>query len=153
MSDSSMNSAGTISERYDGRALHVGDMVAAVRYPVTLATLVRYAGASGDFNPIHWNERSAQAAGLPSVIAHGMFTMAQAGRAVTDWIGDPGAVTEFAVRFSTPVAVPDDDHGTCIDVTVSVAELLADDLVRVSIEARSGDSEVLGNAYAIVQLS
>lgn len=145
--------AGATGQQYDGRALHVGDVVASVRYPVTLATLVRYAGASGDFNPIHWNERSAKAAGLPSVIAHGMFTMSQAGRAVTDWIGDPGAVTEFAVRFSKPVTVPDDDHGAFLDVSVTVAEVLADNLVRVTIEARSGDAEVLGNAFALVRLS
>ena len=139
-------------QRYDGHALQVGEVVASVRYPVTLANLVMYAGASGDFNPIHWNERSALAAGLPSVIAHGMFTMAQAGRAVTDWIGDPGAVTEYAVRFSRPVAVPDDDTGTVIEVEVQVSEVLADDLVRVAITARSGSADVLGNASAVVRL-
>ncbi len=139
-------------QRYDGHALQVGEVVASVRYPVTLANLVMYAGASGDFNPIHWNERSALAAGLPSVIAHGMFTMAQAGRAVTDWIGDPGAVTEYAVRFSRPVAVPDDDKGTVIEVEVQVSEVLADELVRVAITARSGGADVLGNASAVVRL-
>lgn len=139
-------------QRYDGHPLQVGEVVASVRYPVTLANLVMYAGASGDFNPIHWNERSALAAGLPSVIAHGMFTMAQAGRAVTDWIGDPGAVTEYAVRFSRPVAVPDDDKGTVIEVEVQVSEVLADDLVRVAITARSGGADVLGNASAVVRL-
>lgn len=139
-------------QRYDGHPLQVGEVVASVRYPVTLANLVMYAGASGDFNPIHWNERSALAAGLPSVIAHGMFTMAQAGRAVTDWIGDPGAVTEYAVRFSRPVAVPDDDTGTVVEVEVQVSEVLADDLVRVAITARSGGADVLGNASAVVRL-
>ena len=73
--------------------------------------LVMYAGASGDFNPIHWNERFAQAVGLPDVIAHGMLTMASAGRVVTDWVGDPGAVVEYGVRFTRPVVVPDDDRG------------------------------------------
>ena len=77
------------------------------QYQVTRRDLVRYAGASGDFNVIHWNERIAKAVGLPDVIAHGMFTMAQAGRFVTEWAGDPGAVTEFSVRFSAPVVVPD----------------------------------------------
>lgn len=149
---SSTVSGGSHIERYDGRALHVGEVVAAVSYPVTLANLVMYAGASGDFNPIHWNERSAVAAGLPSVIAHGMFTMAQAGRAVTDWIGDPGAMSEFAVRFSKPVAVPDDDRGTSIEVEVRVAEVLADGRVRLAIDARSGDAQVLGNASAVVRL-
>ena len=75
------------------------------------ADLVRYAGASGDFNVIHWNERVATSVGLPDVIAHGMFTMALAGRVVTDWVGDPGAVLEYGVRFTRPVPVPDDDAG------------------------------------------
>ncbi len=71
---------------------------------------MQYAGASGDFNPIHWNERFAREVGLPDVIAHGMFTMAEAIRVVTDWAGDPpGAVVEYGVRFTKPVVVPDDD--------------------------------------------
>ena len=77
-------------------------------YPVTRLSLVKYCGASGDFNVIHWNERIAKSVGLPDVIAHGMFTMAQAARYVTDWTGDPGSMTEFGVRFSAPVVVPDD---------------------------------------------
>ena len=77
------------------------------RYRITRADLVRYAGASGDFNPIHWNERVATSVGLPNVIAHGMFTMATAVRVVTDWTGDPGSVVEYGVRFTRPVAVPD----------------------------------------------
>ena len=81
------------------------------RYRVTRADLVRYAGASGDFNPIHWSDRVATAVGLPGVIAHGMFTMALAGRAVAGWAGDPAAVVEYGVRFTKPVVVPDDDTG------------------------------------------
>lgn len=76
---------------------------------MTRATLVQYAGASGDFNPIHWNEKFAVEVGLPDVIAHGMFTMAEAIRVVTDWAGDPGAVVEYGVRFTKPVVVPNDD--------------------------------------------
>ena len=76
-----------------------------------------YAGASGDFNPIHWNERFAKAVGLPDVIAHGMLTMASAGRIVTDWVGDPGAVIEYGVRFTRPVVVPDDDRGAAVEIT------------------------------------
>ena len=83
----------------------------AQTFQVTRADLVRYAGASGDFNPIHWSDRVATGVGLPGVIAHGMFTMALAGRAVTGWAGDPGAVVEFGVRFTRPVVVPDDDEG------------------------------------------
>ena len=74
--------------------LAVGTQLPEQVYRVTRADLVRYAGASGDFNPIHWNERVATSVGLPGVIAHGMFTMAIAGRAVTDWTGDPGALLE-----------------------------------------------------------
>ena len=77
---------------YDGLA--AGTELPAVTYPVTRLSLVKYCGASGDFNPIHWNERVARSVGLPDVIAHGMFTMAQAGRFVTDWAGPGATVTE-----------------------------------------------------------
>ena len=78
---------------------------------VTRADLLRYAGASGDFNVIHWNERVAREVGLPGVIAHGMLTAGTAVRAVTRWVGDPGAVVDYQVRFSRPVVVPDDGSG------------------------------------------
>lgn len=90
--------------------VEVGTELPAQTFPVTRATLVRYAGASGDFNPIHWNEKFAKEVGLPDVIAHGMFTMAEAIRVVTDWLGDPGAVVEYGVRFTKPVVVPNDDQ-------------------------------------------
>src|SRR5262252_5564281 len=95
----------------------VGAELLAVSYPVNRLSLVKYCGASGDFNVIHWNERIARSVGLPNVIAHGMFTMAQAGRYVTDWAGDAGAVVEFAVRFSAMVVVPDDDTGAAIEMS------------------------------------
>lgn len=138
--------------RYDGGPLSVGEVVAESRYPVQRINLVMYAGASGDFNPIHWNERMATAVGLPSVIAHGMFTMAEAARAVTDWLGDATLVDSLAVRFTSPVVVPDDDRGARVSVQVSVAELLSDGRVRLDIEARDGDVAVLGQAAAIVRL-
>ena len=94
---------------------------------MTRATLVRYAGASGDFNPIHWNEKFAKEVGLPDVIAHGMFTMAEAIRVVTDWVGDPGAVVEYGVRFTKPVVVPNDEKGALIEVSAKVAAKLDDD--------------------------
>ncbi|MFD7891140.1 MaoC family dehydratase, partial [Streptomyces albidoflavus] len=90
--------------------VEVGTELPAQSFPVTRATLVRYAGASGDFNPIHWNERFAKEVGLPDVIAHGMFTMAEAIRVVTDWTGDPGAVVDYGVRFTKPGGVPDHHH-------------------------------------------
>ena len=86
-------------------------------YPVTRLSLIKYCGASGDFNVIHWNERVARSVGLPDVIAHGMFTMAEAGRYVTDWAGPQAMVPEFGVRFSSPVVVPDDDTGAEIKVS------------------------------------
>ena len=97
-------------------------------YQVTRLDLVKYAGASGDFNIIHWNERVARAVGLPNVIAHGMYTMAEAGRFVTEWAGgDPGAVTDFGVRFSAMVPVPDDDErARTIEFSGKVLEKLAE---------------------------
>jgi acyl dehydratase len=130
-----------------------GTEIPALQYQVTRGNLVRYAGASGDFNVIHWNERVAKSVGLPNVIAHGMLTMALAGRFVTEWAGDPGAVTEFGVRFSSPVVVPDDDKGATIEVAGTVTEKLADQAVRVELTARSEGAKVLTRAYAVVRLA
>jgi acyl dehydratase len=121
-------------------------------YRATRLDLVKYAGASGDFNVIHWNDRLARAVGLPGVIAHGMYTMAQAGRFVTDWAGDPGAVTEFGVRFSAMVPVPDDDEGATIEVSGTVAEKLGDNKVAVDLTARADGNKVLSRARAVVRL-
>ena len=132
--------------------VEVGQVLPTRSFPVTRADLVRYAGASGDFNPIHWNERFALGVGLPDVIAHGMFTMATAARAVTDWIGDPGAVVEYGVRFTKPVVVPDDDTGALLVVDAVVGEKRDDNLVRVDVSARSGDDKVLGMARMVVRL-
>jgi acyl dehydratase len=122
-------------------------------YHATRLDLIRYAGASGDFNVIHWSDRLATKAGLPGVIAHGMYTMAQAGRYVTELAGDdPGAVTEFSVRFSAMVTVPDDDHGATIDVTGTVAEQLDGNRVAIDITARQDGTKVLTRARAIVKL-
>ena len=123
------------------------------QYQVTRRDLVRYAGASGDFNVIHWNERIARSVGLPNVIAHGMFTMAQAARYVTDWAGDPGAMTEFGVRFSSPVVVPDDDQGATVEVTGIVTERLDGQRVAVDVTARSAGTKVLTRARAVVRLA
>src|SRR5690349_24131962 len=97
--------------------VRVGDELPAQSFPLTRLSLVRYAGASGDFNVIHWNERVAKSVGLPNVIAHGMLTMATAGRVVTDWVGDPGKVVSYGVRFSRPVVVEDDDQGATVTVS------------------------------------
>ena len=139
-----------MSPTYDDVA--VGDALPALTVTIRRVDLVRYAGASGDFNVIHWNERIATSVGLPDVIAHGMLTMAQAVRVVTDWVGDPGAVVEYGVRFTKPVVVPDDDTGATLDVSAVVAAKLDDSLVRVDITAMSGGARVLGKAQAVVRL-
>jgi acyl dehydratase len=122
------------------------------QYQVTRLDLVRYAGASGDFNVIHWNERIARSVGLPDVIAHGMLTMALAGRFLTEWAGDPGAVAEFGVRFSAPVVVPDDDEGATVEVAGTVTEKLEGNRVAVDVTARSDGTKVLTRARAVVRL-
>ncbi|MGW7068624.1 MaoC family dehydratase [Streptomyces sp. NPDC054855] len=134
-------------------SVEVGTELPPQSFPVTRATLVRYAGASGDFNPIHWNEKFAVEVGLPDVIAHGMFTMAEAIRVVTDWVGDPAAVVEYGVRFTKPVVVPNDDKGALIEVSAKVAVKLDDSRVRVDLVAMSADQKVLGMSRAVVQLA
>jgi acyl dehydratase len=122
-------------------------------FRVTRADLVRYAGASGDFNPIHWNERVATGVGLPGVIAHGMLTMGLAARAVTAWTGDPGALVEYTVRFGRPVVVPDDDEGAEVTVRGRVAALLEGNRARVDLTVTSAGEKVLSLARAVVALT
>ncbi|MFE4367358.1 MaoC family dehydratase [Streptomyces sp. NPDC056835] len=133
--------------------VEIGTELPARGFPLTRATLVRYAGASGDFNPIHWNEKFAKEVGLPDVIAHGMFTMAEAIQVVTDWVGDPGAVVEYGVRFTKPVVVPNDDQGALIEVSAKVAAKLEDNKVRVDLTAMSAGQKVLGMSRAVVRLA
>ena len=133
--------------------LAVGDHLPDVSFPITRSSLVRYAGASGDFNPIHWNPRVAAEVGLPDVIAHGMLTMATACRAVTDWAGDPAAVIEYSVRFTRPVTVPDDADGATLAVTAVIGELdPAARTARVDLTVRAAGVTVLGKARALVRL-
>ncbi|WDP97778.1 MaoC family dehydratase [Micromonospora chalcea] len=120
-------------------------------YRVTRADLVRYAGASGDFNRIHWSDRVATDVGLPGVIAHGMFTMALVGRAVTGWAGAPDAVVDFGVRFTRPVVVPDTDEGTEIEVSAVVKEVTEDGLARLDITATCQGEKVLSQARALIR--
>jgi acyl dehydratase len=141
----------TQRQSYDQAA--PGTELAPRQYQVTRRDLVRYAGASGDFNVIHWNERVAKSVGLPNVIAHGMLTMALAGRFLTEWAGDPGAITEFGVRFSAPVVVPDDDKGATVEIGGTVAERLDGNQVAVDVTARSDGAKVLSRARAVVRLA
>jgi len=132
--------------------VQVGDALPEVRQSVSRADLIRYAGASGDFNVIHWNERVAKAVGLPDVIAQGMLTMAQAARAVTQWTGDPGAVESYSVRFSRPVVVPDDDAGAELTVSGVVEDKLEGSRVVVVLTATAAGAKVLSAAKAVVRL-
>ena len=104
----------------------VGAQLPVHEFTVTRADLVRYAGASGDRNPIHWSDRVATSVGLPGVIAHGMYTMALAARALDDWAGGPGRVRELGCKFTKPVVVPDDDTGTVVRVAGTVKAVEGD---------------------------
>jgi acyl dehydratase len=119
-------------------------------FRITRADLVRYAGASGDFNPIHWSQRTANGVGLPGVIAHGMFTMALAGQAVAQWAGRGDAVADLGVRFTRPVPVPDTDEGTELTFT-AVVKSVEDDVALLDLTATCGGERVLAAARAKVR--
>ena len=129
----------------------VGQELPELRVRVTRSTVVRYSGASTDFNEIHFSDRHAQAIGLPGVVAHGMWTMGAGLKVVTDWIGDPGRVLSYFVRFTRPVVVPDTDEGTEVRYTGTVTAV-ADGVATVSITATCGDEAVLGAAKAEVRV-
>ena len=120
-------------------------------YAVTRADLVAYAGASGDLNPIHWSERVSTSVGLPGVVAHGMYTMALAGRAVTQWAGSADAVVELGCRFTRPVVVPDDDEGVLVEVAGVVQPHEEPGLVRIDLTVSAAGQTVLGQARAVVR--
>ncbi len=132
--------------------LAVGQVVATRTLTLTRADLVHYAGASGDRNPIHWNERFATAVGLPGVIAHGMLTMGAAGAVVTDWLGDPGAVLGYGTRFSRPVPVPDPGEAT-VEVVATVGALdPGAGTARIDLTVSLEDARVLTKAQVLVRL-
>jgi acyl dehydratase len=133
--------------------VEVGDALPSITARIQRVNLVMYAGASGDFNPIHWNQTFAQAVGLPDVLAHGMLTMATAGRVVTGWVGDPGAVLEYGVRFTRPVVVPNDDQGATVEISGVVGEKRDDGTVRADLTAVYDGATVLGKAQAVVRLA
>lgn len=140
-----------------GGVLTVADVDAGHSIPsktihVERATLVQYAGASLDRNPIHWDERFAKKVGLPDVIAHGMFTMGSAVTAVTEWAGDAGRVVEYSVRFTKPVVVP--YEGGADIVVEGVVKSVDSEAGRATVEltATSAGEKVLGRAVAVVRL-
>jgi acyl dehydratase len=130
----------------------VGDHLPPYSYTVSRADLVRYCGASGDFNPIHWSESTAKAAGLPNVISHGMLTMAKSVNGVVAWLEDPARVVEYGVRFVRPVVVPDATPSDTVTIDAEVTEKLDGDRVRVSLTVTCGGDAVLGRAEVVAQL-
>ena len=133
--------------------LAVGDVVAERSFPLTRDSLVRYAGASGDFNPIHYRDDIAHSVGLPGVLAHGMLTMGLAVQPVVDWVGDPGRISDYQVRFTRPVLV-DAESGAVVDVTAKVGQLdEASAVARIDLTVKLGDDTVLGKAQVRVALS
>ena len=130
----------------------VGDEVGALTLRLTREQLVRYAGASGDFNPIHFSDHFASVVGLPGVVAHGMLTMGAALRVVTDWAGDPARVRSCSARFTRPVPVPDDADGVEVTFTATVTAVDGE-VATVGIEAVCDGVKVLGAARAEVDLA
>jgi acyl dehydratase len=131
--------------------LEVGMVLPPLTVRFTRERLVRYAGASTDFNPIHYSEHFAAEVGLPGVIAHGMLTMGAALRVVTDWVGDPTAVTAYSARFTRPVVVPDDDSGADVTFEARVTAI-AGSIITIGIDATCAGVKVLGAARAEVDL-
>jgi len=140
----------------DADAVEVGTELPPLTVRLTRTDLVRYAGASGDFNPIHHSEHYAAAVGLPGVVAHGLLTMGTALRVVTDWLGDPARVRSYGVRFTKPVVVPDDGTGAEVVITATVTALgttaSGTRTATVGIEAVCDGQKVLGAARAEVEL-
>lgn len=137
--------------------LSIGQEIGSATIEATRQDLVRYAGASGDFNPIHWNSDFAQGVGLPGVIAHGMFTMGAAVQLVTDWTGDPAAVVDYQTRFTKPVIVEDttalDTPGAVIEVAGKIGAVdLDNSTVRVDLTVTSAGQKVLVKAQAVVRI-
>lgn len=132
--------------------LAVGDVVATRSIPLTRLDLVRYAGASGDLNVIHWNDRVAREVGLPGVIAHGMLTMGAVVDVVAAWAGDPTAVVDYGVRFTRPVPVPDPGEAV-LEVTATVGAVDTDaGTARVDLTVTFDGARVLGRAQVLVRL-
>jgi acyl dehydratase len=130
----------------------IGTELPALSATLARADLVRYAGASGDFNPIHWNQSVATAVGLPDVIAQGMLTMAVAARMVTAWCGDPGAVLDYGVTFTRPVVVPL-DGGASVEVSGTVKDMNSQArTATVAIVVSSAGQRVFVKSTAIVRL-
>ncbi|MBK5239517.1 MAG: MaoC family dehydratase [Actinomycetales bacterium] len=133
--------------------LTVGDIVASAEYHLTRDSLVRYAGASGDFNPIHYRDDVALSVGLPGVLAHGMLTMGLAVQCVVDWAGDPARVVDYQVRFTRPVLV-DAETGADVSVSAKVGTLDVEaNVARIDLTVTFGGETVIGKAQIRVSLA
>ena len=129
--------------------LAVGDVVAEREYAFTRDTLVRYAGASGDFNTIHYRDDIAESVGLPGVIAHGMLTMGAAASPVAEWLGALGTVRDYQVRFTRPVPV-DAQHGAQVRVTATVGAIDAEArTARIDLKVVFAEQTVLGKSQLV----
>jgi acyl dehydratase len=131
-------------------SLSVGDVVSEQEFPLTRDSLVRYAGASGDFNPIHYRDDVAASVGLPGVLAHGMLTMGFAVQPVVDWVGDPARIVDYQVKFTRPVVV-DPANGALVTVTAKVGAV-TETTARVDLTVTFDGATVLGKAQAVVRL-
>jgi acyl dehydratase len=137
----------------DYSSLTKGDVVAEESFHLTRDNLVRYAGASGDFNPIHYRDDVAVSVGLPGVLAHGMLTMGLAVQPVSNWVGDPARIVDYQVRFTRPVLV-DGQSGADVTVTAAVGALEDENkIARIDLTAKFNDETVLGKAQVRVNLA
>jgi acyl dehydratase len=133
--------------------VEVGTRIPEREFIIRRVNLLQFCSACSDFTATHWNERIAKSVGLPNVIAHGTYTIAEAVRAVSDWVGDPGAIVEYRSKFTRPVVVPDTDEGTLLRITGRVERKLDANQVLVRLSAVSPDGEALSGARALVQLA
>jgi acyl dehydratase len=138
-------------DKLDHRALAVGDVVAERTFSLTRDSLVRYAGASGDFNPIHYRDDVAASVGLPGVLAHGMLTMGVAVQPVVDWLGTSGWVADYGVRFTRPVVV-DPLEGASVTIVAKVG-VVGEGTARIDLTATCNNETVLGKAQVLVTFS
>ena len=137
---------------FDPAAVRAGDVLPPLTLTITRGGIVRYAGASTDFNPIHWSDCKARELGLPGVLAHGMWTMGAAVQVVTDWVGDAGRIVDYGTRFTKPVVVP---HGAGAEIAVAgVVKSLAEQTREATVEltVTCGDDKVLGRCRAVARL-
>lgn len=133
----------------DLQTLTKGDVIASQTVHLTRDALVKYAGASGDFNPIHYRDDVAERVGLPGVLAHGMLTMGIGASVLGEWVGDTARIRSYLVRFTKPVVVHPDD-GADVSYVASVGVVNDDGSVRIDLAVTHGDEKVLGKAQAVV---